>query len=86
VDEIDLANQHAEMFRQQALREHLATGNTKGESGGLGLHAKAAGPGSKGICIDCGAAIGKARLAAIPGAVRCIDCQERSEYEAGGRR
>lgn len=31
--------------------------------------------GSYGDCVDCGAAVGFARLKAYPTAVRCIDCQ-----------
>ena len=35
--------------------------------------------GSYGICVDCGAQIGFARLLAEPAAARCYDCQQRHE-------
>jgi len=35
--------------------------------------------GSYGVCADCGSDIGHARLEASPGALRCIQCQERHE-------
>lgn len=37
--------------------------------------------GEFGVCIDCGADIGFARLQAYPTARRCIACQERRERE-----
>jgi phage/conjugal plasmid C-4 type zinc finger TraR family protein len=38
-----------------------------------------------GRCLDCGREIGAERLAALPGATRCIRCQ--AEWEQGpGRR
>ena len=42
--------------------------------------------GDYGICIDCGAPIGKARLKAYPTAVRCIQCQDKWEktHASGG--
>ena len=35
--------------------------------------------GRYGVCIDCGAAIGYARLSAYPTAKRCLRCQEQRE-------
>ncbi len=35
--------------------------------------------GTYGLCIDCGAAIPPARLAALPQAARCIGCQGKIE-------
>jgi RNA polymerase-binding protein DksA len=32
-----------------------------------------------GVCVDCGEAIGAARLAAYPTAARCVACQARHE-------
>lgn len=40
-------------------------------------HALAAG--RYGICCDCGAEIAASRLAAVPEAVRCLDCQRHFE-------
>ena len=40
--------------------------------------------GSYGICADCGSDIGFQRLKAFPGAMRCIQCQERHEKTYGG--
>lgn len=36
------------------------------------------------FCLDCGLAICADRLAAVPRAVRCLDCQHRHEDAAGG--
>lgn len=33
-------------------------------------------------CIDCGILIPEARLAALPGACRCIRCQEEADAHA----
>ena len=35
--------------------------------------------GTYGICVDCGADTGYARLLAEPDAARCIECQRRHE-------
>src|SRR2546421_4905735 len=40
--------------------------------------------GEYGICADCGSDIGFERLKAFPGAVRCVQCQERHEKTFGG--
>ena len=37
--------------------------------------------GEYGVCIDCGADVGFARLQAYPTAKRCIVCQEKRERE-----
>jgi DnaK suppressor protein len=36
--------------------------------------------GEYGICVDCGATIGYARLKASPAAARCVACQTRREH------
>lgn len=41
--------------------------------------------GTYGICQDCGQRIPKARLAALPQAIRCIDCQRREERVSSRR-
>jgi DnaK suppressor protein len=40
--------------------------------------------GEYGICVDRGSDIGFERLKAFPGAIRCIDCQQRHEKTYGG--
>lgn len=40
--------------------------------------------GSFGLCVDCGIAIGTARLHANPTALRCVVCQEKLEKTQGG--
>lgn len=35
--------------------------------------------GGRVVCADCGRPIPAARLAALPGAVRCRECQEEAE-------
>lgn len=39
--------------------------------------------GDYGLCEDCGAAIGYARLEAQPAASRCVRCQEQAEKRGG---
>lgn len=88
MDDIDLANDHAEMFRTNALRDHFAGIGCAGEydgntpRGGALPHGRAAsGPH---CCIDCGDPIAAARLKAAPHAVRCIECQTEFERDHGG--
>ena len=40
--------------------------------------------GNYGVCADCGGDIGFERLKAFPGAIRCVQCQERHERTYGG--
>jgi DnaK suppressor protein len=47
----------------------------------LRLAREALAAGTYGVCLDCGAPIPEARLAAVPDAVRCVPCQS-----AAGRR
>jgi len=72
MDEINQAQHYDELYRQSALNRHLA-----------GLRDCRAGQGparnDNGICIDCGEKINKARLKALPHAVRCLGCQNKSE-------
>jgi len=42
--------------------------------------------GSYGACVDCGADIPYARLAAYPAAIRCVACQSRVEARDQARR
>lgn len=42
------------------------------------------GAASDGRCVDCGQDIGAERLAAVPGAVRCVSCQ--AAWEGSRRR
>jgi len=42
--------------------------------------------GSYGACVDCGADIPYARLAAYPAAIRCVACQARVEARDQARR
>ncbi len=66
-DDIDQAQQNDEFFRRQAIQAHFA---------GLSrIEAQTA----TGDCIDCGEPIESARLAAMPNAIRCLDCQARHE-------
>lgn len=36
-----------------------------------------------GVCEDCGEKISAKRLAAVPAARRCLDCQEKTEMKSG---
>lgn len=66
-DEIDRAQDAAEAFRADALRRHQAKA------------LRATPRGEKRRCEDCGELIPVARVAAVPAAVCCIDCQELRE-------
>lgn len=64
---MDRAQHNDEYFRQQAIQAHFAgsaKSGTKPETG---------------ECVDCGEPIEPARLAAMPKALRCVDCQSRHE-------
>lgn len=37
------------------------------------------------LCVDCAEPIGSLRLAAVPNAVRCTECQIRREHWSHGR-
>ncbi|MEW6670212.1 MAG: TraR/DksA C4-type zinc finger protein [Thermodesulfobacteriota bacterium] len=63
MDEADLGNESAAFH----LRLNLA-----------GATARPAGPGS-GVCIDCGETIPEARRLAVPGCIRCRECQAEAE-------
>ena len=85
MDEIDLAQQYDEYYRQAALRNHYRRRNNplRRDPDPTPFAGAAGAPGSgNGICHACGAEIEPARLAAVPGAVRCIGCQTRHERRA----
>src|SRR5271169_282706 len=69
---------------QYASERDLAICNVDRESGML-RHVKAAlrriHDGSFGTCIECESAISPKRLAAVPWASRCIQCQETADRE-----
>ncbi|SEM78989.1 phage/conjugal plasmid C-4 type zinc finger protein, TraR family [Syntrophus gentianae] len=73
-DEIDQAQHHDELFREQALSSHYNRVRKK-----AGLHRSLAGGTGCSECIDCGEPIEPARLAVMPNAIRCLDCQSRHE-------
>ncbi len=39
--------------------------------------------GTRGICDRCGDEIPEARLKVVPGAIRCVACQRKSEKDSG---
>jgi len=69
---------------QYATERDLAIRNVDRDSALL-RQVKAAllrmGEGSFGICVDCESAISSKRLAAVPWATRCIECQEISDRD-----
>lgn len=82
MDEIDVAQANDEMFTRQALTAHFR--RRAGEFGAMLAcgEAKSIGRiklGNRGKCCDCGDEIEPARLEAKPDAIRCIDCQQKSE-------
>lgn len=53
------------------------------EAGLARTRAALAGPASSGVCADCGSPIKPARLAAVPQARRCAECQKDHEGTRG---
>ena len=88
MDEADYGNRFAELFRQQALRDHFRrSGQTQREAQkrdpdvpGFGTNGDVSGPR---LCLDCGEEIGEARMKANPAATRCVSCQEKKERNHG---
>lgn len=76
MDEADLA----QIVVEQALAQHLAAHRAR-------QHAREAHPlgtpwtdaAGQRLCLDCGEPIDPRRLAALPGCIRCCDCQELVE-------
>jgi len=62
-DIVDRANDEAEFFRERAVAGQVARSPRS-----TSTH-----------CADCGDPIPEARREAVPGAERCIDCQEMAE-------
>lgn len=83
MDEIDVAQQNDELFRQSALRAHYAGRQNTVMSAKSSVAGPASGksgtPPHHKTCCDCGDEIETARLEALPNAVRCIGCQEKRE-------
>ncbi len=81
MDDVDLAQQHEELFREQALgahsrRQHTSFADVAGAAG----PASGRGPAvAEARCKDCGSAIHPKRLAIFPEATRCVGCQSRYE-------
>jgi DnaK suppressor protein len=83
MDVFDQAQEHDELFRQEALNRHFANWmNTVNPSGRPkpGPHSIEAEPGGgQRACCDCGDEIEPERLKALPYAVRCVGCQGKKE-------
>ena len=90
MDEADYAQERDEFFRQQALQDHFRrSGKYQREAqtqypGDDPLGNSGVGVSGSRICLDCGKAIGAARMKANPAAVRCVMCQAKTERS--GRR
>lgn len=80
MDDIDLAQQHDEMYRQQALKAHFAgrPHTLLEECRRPGPSPEGAGPGRR-RCRRCGEEIEPERLEAVPEATLCVDCQRTHE-------
>jgi DnaK suppressor protein len=70
-DEIDLAQDAEERFRNAALRRLVAKINS----------APRVPLGDERECIDCGDDIPPERITAAPSATRCVQCQARRERQ-----
>jgi DnaK suppressor protein len=74
VDDIDRAKQLEQWQRQRALDEQLARGRAQQTPRSVdGVR----------VCLDCEAPIPAQRLAYLPGAVRCVQCQTLAERATG---
>ena len=67
MDEVDYAQARSDLFLDQALEKARSS-----LANGLGVD----------FCVDCGEPIPSARRRAVPGCVRCIDCQEEFEQRS----
>lgn len=70
MDEIDIGNQHAELFRKNAI-----------DAARHSLREPSLYIDGEKCCIDCEQPIPAKRLIANPDAVRCISCQTGKERE-----
>jgi len=71
VDDADIAQRIEERQREQALTLHRERAQRQSEEESDVKTRN---------CIDCGDPISKARLAALPYAKRCVECQEYMEW------
>lgn len=72
VDVIDTANDLAEGEREARIAEVLARGRTPRATP---MHATD----GRRLCIECGEPIDQQRLAAVPHAVACMECESGAE-------
>jgi len=72
MDAADFAQKNNEVYLDAALKTQLR----KSEASRVKCEAKP-GESEDGICIDCEGPISRARLAANPQAIRCVDCQTK---------
>ena len=89
MDEIDYAQQFDEFHRQKALTDHYRRRTVYSLTRAVALPSPGPHPdagaapgrgwGEYGICIDCDGRIEAARLAILPGAARCVNCQAKHE-------
>jgi hypothetical protein len=91
MDDADLAQQNEETFLENVSRRFGLNGNQNADDA-FSVEPPAsgpspipgAGPGARGRrCIGWGEGIEAARLKAVPGAVRCVECQ--AGFERDGR-
>jgi len=69
MDDIDLAQRHEELFRDNAMRKALESRAEEPLYDDRG----------KRICVDCERRILQKRLKAMPATVRCVACQDKHE-------
>jgi RNA polymerase-binding transcription factor DksA len=88
MDDIDAAQEYAELYRQDALARHFAGKRDTGHDATRGQEPQDRGtssapmssdPTTDRLCRNCREPIDPARLAANPQAVRCLDCQTETE-------
>ena len=72
MDIIDLANKHADLFRENALRTAEASRRWQPVEAPLIIDGIR-------CCLDCEDPIPEGRLLIRPEAVRCVECQGRYE-------
>lgn len=72
MDIIDEAQRTDREFQEKAIRDHRIIR-------GRALDLQPVTAGGRRICADCEEEIPKARIAANPDAVRCVECQAKHE-------
>ena len=73
-DEVDIANEKWDLNMKLLIQQNIEDAN-RNSTQKLGYN------GPDVYCVDCGVEIPPGRIKAIPGAIRCVECQTKFELE-----